>query len=62
MFLAKLTHTYGKTDNSYSSLERGRLQLISLRKSAKKEGHPAEKAKVKEGGAMRIKALLTFNF
>jgi hypothetical protein len=49
MFLAKLTHTYGKTDNSYSSLERGRLQLISLRKSAKKEGHPAEKAKVKEG-------------
>jgi len=22
MFLAKLTHTYGKTDNSYSSLER----------------------------------------
>ena len=32
-------------------LERGRLQLISLRKSAKKEGHPAEKAKVKEGHA-----------
>jgi hypothetical protein len=31
--------------------------LISLRKSAKKEGHPAEKAKVKEGGGYAHKGV-----